>query len=48
MAQLDPSIILQAGRGVTPLMSPAEIEEQQATRAMRQMQMRWLVVNCAT
>lgn len=39
MAQLDPSIILQAGRGVTPLMSPAEIEDQQAQRAMRRLQM---------
>lgn len=29
---LDPSIILQAGRGVTPLLSPAEIEDQQLQR----------------
>lgn len=29
---LDPSIILQAGRGVTPLMSPAEIQDQQMQR----------------
>lgn len=36
---LDPSIILQAGRGVTPLMSSAEIEEQQAQREMRNMQL---------
>lgn len=36
---LDPSIILQAGRGVTPLMSNAEIEEQQAQREMRNMQL---------
>ncbi|MDQ0607990.1 hypothetical protein QFZ83_002161 [Variovorax sp. W1I1] len=36
---LDPSIILQAGRGVTPLMSNAEIEEQQAEREMRAMKM---------
>lgn len=36
---LDPSIILQAGRGVTPLMSNAEIEGQQAEREMRNMQL---------
>lgn len=36
---LNPSIILQAGRGVTPLMSTAEIEEQQAEREMRAMKM---------
>lgn len=36
---LDASIILQAGRGVTPLMSNAEIEEQQAEREMRAMKM---------
>lgn len=29
---LDPSIILQAGRGVTPLLSAAEIEDQQLQR----------------
>lgn len=29
---LDPSIILQAGRGVTPLLTPAEIQEQQMNR----------------
>jgi hypothetical protein len=29
---LDPSIILQAGRGVTPLLSPAEIQDQQMQR----------------
>lgn len=32
--QLDPSIILQAGRGVTPLLSPAEIQDQQMQREM--------------
>lgn len=31
---LDPSIILQAGRGVTPLMSPAEIQDQQMQREL--------------
>lgn len=31
---LDPSIILQAGRGVTPLLSPAEIQDQQMQREM--------------
>ena len=39
MAQLDPSIILQAGRGVVPLKSPDEIADEQATRQMRQMQL---------
>lgn len=39
MAQLDPNIILQAGRGVTPLMNPAEIEEQRAQREIRAMQL---------
>lgn len=38
MAQLDPSIILQAGRGVTPLKDPSEIADEQATRQMRQLQ----------
>ncbi|WP_017758041.1 hypothetical protein [Pseudacidovorax intermedius] len=36
---LDPSIILQAGRGVTPLKSPDEIADEQANRQMRQMQL---------
>ena len=31
---LDPSIILQAGRGVTPLMSQAEIQDQQMQREL--------------
>lgn len=31
---IDPSIILQAGRGVTPLLSPAEIQDQQMQREM--------------
>lgn len=38
MAQLDPSIILQAGRGVVPLKDPAEIADEQAVRQMRQLQ----------
>lgn len=35
---LDPSIILQAGRGVTPLKDPSEIADEQATRQLRQLQ----------
>lgn len=31
---LDPSIILQAGRGVTPLKSPAEIQDEQMQREL--------------
>lgn len=31
---LDPSIILQAGRGVTPLLSPTDIQDQQMQREM--------------
>lgn len=31
---IDPSIILQAGRGITPLLSPAEIQDQQMQREM--------------
>jgi hypothetical protein len=31
---LDPSIILQAGRGVTPLLSPTEIQDQQMQREL--------------
>ena len=31
---LDPSIILQAGRGVTPLMNPLEIQDQQMQREL--------------
>lgn len=31
---LDPSIILQAGRGVTPLMNPAEIQDAQMQREL--------------
>lgn len=31
---LDPSIILQAGRGVTPLLSPAEIQDQRMQREL--------------
>jgi hypothetical protein len=38
MAQIDPSIILQAGRGVTPLKDPSEIADEQAQRQMRQLQ----------
>lgn len=34
---LDPSIILQAGRGVTPLLTPQEIEEQKMTRELGNM-----------
>lgn len=36
---LDPSIILQAGRGVTPIMSSAEIEDQQAQRELTGMRL---------
>lgn len=36
---LDPSIILQAGRGVTPIMSPAEIQDQQAQREISGMRL---------
>lgn len=36
---LDPNIILQAGRGVTPLLSPAEIEQQRAQREMQALQL---------
>lgn len=36
---LDPNIILQAGRGVTPLMSTAEIEDQQAQREVNAMKL---------
>ena len=39
MAQLDPSIILQAGKGVVPLKDPTEIADEQAIRQMRQMQL---------
>lgn len=39
MAGLDPNIILQAGRGVTPLLSPVEIEQQRAQREMQQLQL---------
>jgi len=35
---LDPSIILQAGRGVVPLKDPSEIADEQAVRQMRQLQ----------
>lgn len=35
---LDPSIILQAGRGVVPLKSPDELADEQAVRQMRQLQ----------
>lgn len=38
MAQLDPSIILQAGKGVVPLKDPTEIADEQAVRQMRQLQ----------
>lgn len=38
MAQLDPSIIMQAGRGVVPLKDPSEIADEQAVRQMRQLQ----------
>ena len=31
---LDPSIILQAGKGITPLLSPAEIQDQQMQREL--------------
>lgn len=36
---LDPSIILQAGKGVTPLKDPSEIADEQAARQMRQLQL---------
>lgn len=36
---LDPSIILQAGKGVTPLKTPDEIAEEQAVRQMRMLQL---------
>lgn len=36
---LDPNIILQAGRGVTPLLSPMEIEQQQADRETQRMKL---------
>lgn len=36
---LDPAIILQAGRGVTPLKSPQEIQEERAIAQMRQIQL---------
>lgn len=39
MAQLDPSIILQAGRGVVPLKDQTEINEEAAVRQMRQLQL---------
>lgn len=39
MAQLDPSIILQAGKGVVPLKDPSEIADEQAARQMRQLQL---------
>lgn len=39
MAQLDPSIILQAGRGVTPLKSQDEIADEQAQRQLRMLQL---------
>lgn len=37
--QLDPSIILQAGRGVVPIKTPDEIADEQANRQMRQLQL---------
>lgn len=36
---LDPSIILQAGRGVVPLKDPSEIADEQAARQMRALQL---------
>lgn len=36
---LDPSIILQAGKGVTPLLSPLDIEQQRAQREMQALQL---------
>ena len=36
---LDPNIILQAGRGVTPLKDPNEIAAEQAQRQMQQLQL---------
>lgn len=39
MAQLDPNIILQAGRGVVPLKSQSEINEEAAIGQMRQLQL---------
>lgn len=39
MAQLDPNIILQAGRGVVPLKSQNEINEEAAIGQMRQLQL---------
>jgi hypothetical protein len=36
---LDPSIILQAGRGVTPLLSPTEIQDQQMQREIGTMKL---------
>lgn len=40
MAQLDPNIILQAGRGVVPLKSQNEINEEAAVGQMRGLQLR--------
>ena len=37
--QLDPSIILQAGRGVVPIKTQDEIADEQANRQMRQLQL---------
>ena len=39
MAQLDPNIILQAGRGVVPLKSQSEINEEASIGQMRQLQL---------
>lgn len=36
---LDPNIILQAGKGVTPLLSAADIEQQRAQREMQALQL---------
>jgi len=36
---LDPSIILQAGRGVTPLLSPTEIQDKQMQRELGSMKL---------
>lgn len=36
---LDPSIILNIGKGVTPLLSPAEIQDQQMQREVGQLQL---------
>lgn len=36
---LDPNIILQVGKGVTPLMTPAEIQEQQMNREVNTMKL---------